>query len=123
VQEAYPSELAYDFRSRFNLNAFEIGSQVSYLEAIHLVAVLLRDTTSWLNAAKADWKYPVSREFMVLASTFDLHMKVNSKQKTPKPYPTPWPDSNTQKLGSKKRQSPTAVKAKLELMNPKESNG
>lgn len=119
--EEHPSELAYDFRSRFGLSVYEIGNGVTWLEAILLVAVLLRDPTSWIQAAVNDWDFPVSREWIVQAHTYDLLHAVNSKNK-PKPYPTPWVPEGTQKLGSKK-QTRSNVLDKLERMNPKESDG
>lgn len=119
ILEAHPAEVAYDFRSRFNLSTEQIGDGVTYLEAIYLVAVLMRDPSSWLQAAESDWDYPVSREWIVLTHTYDLHAAVNSKK--PKPYPKPWPDENTTKIGSK-RQDRNTVEARLEMMNPQEEN-
>lgn len=85
-----------------------------------MVAILLRDPTSWLQAAVAEWEFPVSREWIVAAHSYDLQAAVNSKTK-PKPYPTPWVAEGTQKLGSK-NQSRGNVLDKLERMNPKESD-
>lgn len=65
----------------------------------------------------SEWKYPVSREFIVSAHTFDLLAQINSKKK-PKPYPAPWPDTSTKKIGSGKANS--NVRELLERMNPKE---
>jgi hypothetical protein len=65
----------------------------------------------------SDWKYPVSREWIVAAHTFDLHAQVNSKKK-PKPYPAPWPDTNVKKIGSGKANG-NKVREFLERMNPK----
>ena len=120
--EEHPAELAYDFRTRFNLSFEAIGVELSWMESIYLVSVLLRDPGSWLTAAKSDWNFPVSREWMVLAHSYDLHAAVNSKNK-PKPYPAPWPDANTKRVGSKKPQNRTDVLAKLATMNPKENDG
>lgn len=117
--EAHPAEFAYDFRSRFNLSFEAIGSTVSLLEAVYLVAMLLRDPTSWLQAAHRDWKNPVSQEWMITANTYDLLMKVNSKTK-PKPYPRPWPADNVSTIGSNQRLSRATVLERLESMNPKE---
>lgn len=93
---------------------------VSWLEAVYLVSVLMRDPSSWLCAARAEWQFPVSREWTVLAHVYDLTARINSKQK-PKPYPTPWENGNKQKLGSKKPQNRDAVLNILERMNPKET--
>ena len=81
----------------------------------------MRDTSSWLQAAVSEWTYPVSREWIVSAQTFDLHAAVNSNKKA-KPYPTPWPDATKKKLGSK-NQSRVSVIQGLERMNPKENDG
>lgn len=118
----HPTELAYDFRSRFNLSIFAIGGEVSWLEAAYLVSVLMRDPSSWLQAAVNDWKYPVSQEWIVATHTYDLHATVNSKNK-PKPYPTPWLAEGTSRIGKKKRQLTSDVLDKLDRMNPKENDG
>lgn len=82
----------------------------------------MRDPSSWLNTAVQDWKFPVSREWIVAAHSYDLLHAINSK-KTPKPYPTPWLAENTSRIGSKKRQLTSDVLDKLERMNPKENDG
>lgn len=115
----HPAEFTYDFRSRFNLSPSDIGNTITWLDAVYLVAVLLRDSESWLQVAVNGWKYPVSREWMVSAHSYDLLARVNSKQK-PKPYPTPWPDEGSTRLGSSK-QSRSNVLSMLGRMNPKES--
>ena len=84
------------------------------------MTILLRDPSSWLQAADGEWDYPVSREWIVGTHTYDLHAAVNSKK--PKPYPKPWPDENVNKIGSKKTQDRAAVMARLEHMNPQEEN-
>lgn len=119
LYEAHPAEFAFDFRSRFHISFEQIGVTVSWLEAVYLVAVLLREPTSWLGAARSEWQFPVSREWMVATHTYDLTARVNSKQK-PKPYPTPWENGNKQTLGSRKGQTRESVLNVLERMNPKE---
>lgn len=93
---------------------------VSWLEAVYLVSVLMRDPSSWLCAARSEWEFPASREFMVAAHSYDLTARINSKQK-PKPYPTPWENANKTKIGSRKPQDRKTVLSVLERMNPKES--
>ena len=117
--EEYPAEVAYEFRARFNLSMFDIGSSITWLEAVLLVNVIARDNSSWLYARMNDWKYPVSREWIVAAHTYDLLHAVNSKKK-PKPYPAPWPDPDKKTIGSGKKQSSEVVRNLLERMNPKE---
>jgi hypothetical protein len=98
---------------------FDIGETITYFEAVLLVNVLIRETDSWLQARMNDWSYPVSREWIVAAHTFDLITAVNSKKKA-KPYPAPWPDVNVKKIGSGKKQRSDNVRNLLERMNPKE---
>jgi hypothetical protein len=98
---------------------FDIGGSITWLEAVLLVNVVARDPESWLYARMNDWKYPVSREWIVQAHTYDLLYAVNSKKK-PKPYPAPWPDPNKKTIGSGRKQSSDIVRKLLERMNPKE---
>ena len=118
LAEQHPAELAHDFRARFNLSALEIGHSVTWLEAVYLVAICMRDTSSWLCAAYNGWKYPVSREWIVASHTYDLHARVNSKTK-PKPYPNPFPSNDVVKTG-KTDKTFAEVRAILDRMNPKE---
>ena len=114
----HPAELAYDFRAKFGLSIYDIEQAVSLSEAVMLVAMLLRDPESWLHAVTADWQYPVSREWIVAAHSYELLAAVNSKKK-PKPYPAPWPADGTKRIGRTKK--PIAdVLAQLRRMNPKE---
>jgi len=79
---------------------------------------LLRDPSSWTQAAKNRWTYPVSREWIVGAHTYDLLARVNSKNK-PKAYPNPFPDKETVRVG-KTNLSNEEVKKILARMNPQE---
>lgn len=96
-----------------------MGERISWREAIHLVAVLFRDPSSWLQAAHNGWSYPVSHEWMLMAELFDLTHQVNSKKKI-KPLQRPWPDPNTKRAG-KTNHSRADVLRNLDRMNPKES--
>ena len=109
---------AYDFRNRFGLSIFEIGHSVSLPEAVLLTHILLQDPSSWLTSSRFDWKYPVSREWIVSAHTWDLLAKVNSGKKKPKPYPNPFPDPNSQRVG-RTRMTNEDVKKVLASMNPR----
>ena len=115
----HPAELAYDFRHRFNLGVKDIGHSITWLEAVQLVSVLLRDPSSWTQAARNNWDYPVDRNWIVASHAYDLLAMVNSKKK-PKPYPTPWPDANVNRLRPNKAQNRNQVLEKLRLMNPKD---
>lgn len=117
LSATHTAEFAYDFRSRFNIGLNEIGERITYLEAVYLLSILLRDTSSWVQAAESDWDYPVSREWIVSSHIYDLLAAVNSKKK-PKPYPTPWLADGAQRMGNKK-QSRKSVIERLRMMNPK----
>lgn len=115
----HTSEIAYDFRTQFNLSIFDAGDKYTWLEAVHLVAILLRDMGSWTHASVVEWEYPVSREWIVSAHTYDLLAAVNTKKK-PKPYPAPWPEAGLNKIGGKIKQDRKTVIERLRQMNPKE---
>jgi hypothetical protein len=115
------AEFTYDFRQRFNLSLYDIGSLITWREAALLTSILLRDPSSWTQAAINGWQYPVSQEWIMARHTYDLIAQANFKK--PKPFPTPWPDPDKKKLGSSKPQSRADVLAKLARMNPKETDG
>jgi hypothetical protein len=115
-RENHPGALAYDFRTRFNLSAFEIGDTVSWLEAAYLISQLLQDPSSRLQAAVNKWKYPVTQEWIALIHIFDLLAMANSKKK-PKPHPTPWGDANRNKIGGGNLTRQQVIQ-QLERMNP-----
>ena len=119
LRDSYTQELVFDFRTQFNLSAFEFGKSVSWLEAIYLVSSLMTSPSSRLQAAMNDWKHPVSYEWILLSHIFDLTAMTNSKKK-PKPYPTPWPDPGVNRLKPRKAQNRDDVLKQLRRMNPKE---
>lgn len=119
--EEHPAELAYEMRARFGLSINDIGFSLTFRECLLLVNVLLRDPSSWLQAARHGWEYPVTREWIVASHTYDLLAAVNSgKGKKPKPYPTPFPNRNVTRVGKTDR-SVDEVRAILDWMNPKET--
>lgn len=118
--EEHPAELAYDLRSMCGVSIDDIGVRVSYREAVLLVAVITRNPESWLQAARAGWSYPVSREWIVGSHTYDLLAMANSgKGKKPKPYPNPFPNKDVVRTGKTTR-TPEEVRKILNWMNPKE---
>ncbi len=119
LAESHPSEIRADFRSHYNISWDDVGSTVSWLEALHLVNMLIRDPSSWVQAAKSGWKYPVSQEWMLLAELFDLTHQINSKNKV-KPLVRPWPDPNAKRIG-KAEMSRAEILRNLDRMNKKES--
>jgi hypothetical protein len=76
-----------------------VGRTIRYDETVYLISMLMRDPTSWTQASVSKWSHPVSYEWTVLASTYDLLAQVNSKRK-PKPYPRPWPKGNQTRKGT-----------------------
>jgi hypothetical protein len=115
--EEHPSEFAYDFRHRFNIGLDDIGTTVPLREAILLVQVLLRDPSSWLQAAVNEWKHPASMEWVMLVQQFDAFVMANSKNK-PKPTPMPW---QAPIRSGKPAVSEEKVRAILDAMRPKEN--
>lgn len=62
---------------------------MSWHEAFLLVTILMKDTSSWLQAAYNEWTHPVTPEWIMLVQQFDAFAMVNSKNK-PKPTKMPW---------------------------------
>ena len=102
--EDHKAAFVYDFRQRFGLGLNDLGTTVPWVEVVYLVAVLLRDPSSWLQVSKNGWHHPVSFEWATQAATYDLLAQVNSKRK-PKPYPRPWPTKNGNRVGTPRRDS------------------
>jgi hypothetical protein len=85
------------------------------------VSILVRDPSSWVQAAWSGWQYPVSREWIVSAHLWDLTARLNSgKGRKPKPYPNPFPNTDTVRTG-KTNKTTAEVKRLLAKMNPRES--
>jgi len=118
LAESHPAEIRADFRTQYNCSFDDVGGSITWIEAIYLVSVLMRNPQSWLQAAHNGWKYPVDHNWMVTAELFDLTLRANSKNK-PKPMPRPWPDQNSERVG-KPVHSRDAILRNLERMNPKE---
>ena len=81
--------------------------------------MLMKDPTSWLAAAKSNWNYPVSREWIVTQDLYNMTLAINSKKK-PKPYPTPWKENKGKRVGKTSGRSQQEILKRLEKMNPKE---
>lgn len=92
--EKFEAELVFDLR-KLNIDP----ATVSFEELELLVKILLRDPTSWLQAAVNGWKFPVSHEWILMANQYDMNAQINSKRK-PKPMPRPWPSGNETKVGT-----------------------
>lgn len=64
-----------------------------------LLRVATREPSSVLFAATHGWDFPVSREWIQTADFIDAFYAANSNGRRPKPYPRPWQDKNTTRLG------------------------
>lgn len=81
-----------------------------------LAAVVLRDPTSWLQAAYNEWKHPASMEWVLLVQQLDAYLAVNSKNH--KPTLMPWQAPIT---SGKPAVSESRVREILDAMRPKEN--
>jgi hypothetical protein len=82
--------------------------------------MLLRDHSNWTTAVTNDWKFPVSREWLVLSHIYDLTAAINSgKGSKPKPYPNPFNEAKT-KSGKTDLSREEAIGV-LQRMNPREN--
>lgn len=92
----------------------DVPTRVHWVEAAHLIAVLLRDPASWLQAAMNGWKHPVSREWMVLAEQVDLTLRLNAKKGArPRPLARPWDGA---RKPSAKKLAQEEIRARLRRM-------
>lgn len=105
VVKDHEAELIYDLR-KLGINPAEVDLD----ELILLVDVLLRDPTSWIHAAVAGWKHPISYEWTVLVALYDLFAQVHSGKKRPKPYPRPWKDPNVKSRGKARKDARDILK-------------
>ena len=108
ILEDYKHAFTYDFRSRFGLGLSDLGDTVPWSEVISLVAILMSDPTSWLQAAKHKWSHPITYEWTLAAATYDLLATVNSKRK-PKAWPRPWANSTKTQTARKIRSDAKSV--------------
>lgn len=106
--EDYKPAFLYDFRARFHVGLADIGTTVPWDEVVYLVAVLLRDPSSWLQTARNEWSHPIDYNWTINAATYDLLAQVHSKRK-PKPWPTPWKNPDTRHIGRKVRRDARAI--------------
>ncbi|OII10530.1 hypothetical protein BIU97_10405 [Curtobacterium sp. MCBA15_009] len=66
-----------------------------------LLRVATREPSSVLYAARAGWDFPVSRQWIATTDFIDAFYAANHSKGSPrpKPYPRPWRDANTDRLG------------------------
>jgi hypothetical protein len=77
------------------------------------------DSTSWLQAAVNEWKFPASPEWIMLTQQFDAFVAANSKNR-PKPTQMPW---QAPKIMGRPKLPEHQVRAILDAMRPKETDG
>jgi hypothetical protein len=96
-----------------------VGTNITYREASLLVQILFQDSSSWLQAAVNEWKFPASPEWIMLVQNFDAFVAANSKTR-PKRTPMPW---EYPKVMGKPTISQHEVRKILDAMRPKETDG
>lgn len=117
--EEHPDAAAYDWRHRFHMPLSEIGRGMAWGEACSLARQLLRDPTSHLFAAAAEWKHPWSHEARMIADLYDLTVGVNTKKgKKPKPYPRPWKDKPKGVTSAKPKATQAQIRAAIAARAP-----
>lgn len=58
-------------RERYGVSLWDVGGAVSWQEGLALTRAALRDTSTALGAAEADWSYPATQvELLQMAGTF-----------------------------------------------------
>jgi len=81
---------------KLNINPAEVSVEELFL----IVPMLLKDTTSWLQAAVNEWAYPVSRDWLVQVAQYDMNAQLNTRKgRKPQLYKKPWPEPNQNKFG------------------------
>lgn len=112
--EEHTSAIAYDFRTRFHVSYMDVGtSRMPYREALHLVEVLTKDPSSWLQAGVSGWAHPASREWFLSADLYDLE-RAKAPGRRAKPYARPNDVSQTRIGGTRKvRRTPEEYRAWL----------
>jgi hypothetical protein len=93
-------ELTSDFRQFYGISLTNIPQTVSYKEAILLIYSLETKTESLYFAKKNKWKYPASKEYLILADLIDVLIASNSSKKNIKPYPRPFKTGNKNVSGT-----------------------
>lgn len=114
--ERYPEELTFDWMTRVGIPLTGLtDGRIGWMEGYLLTRALMRDPSSRVQAAAAGWKYPMTRESMILADLYDALVAVNTDKKHKSrivPYARPWPDQNRRKSAPPKA-SQKAVRAAL----------
>ncbi|WIE65957.1 hypothetical protein DEI99_005305 [Curtobacterium sp. MCLR17_036] len=110
-------QLGYDVDDIGDDGTDELSAEaVDHVKVDRLLRVATRHPSSALYAAQHGWDFPVSREWIAAADVFDalnvLIAVTAQSRRQPKPYPRPWRDNNTSRLG-KTTLSPAAAREVL----------
>lgn len=86
---------------KLGINPDDIGEAIDHVVVDRLLRVATREPSSWLYAVMHGWDYPVTRDWILAADQFDAFAASNWTKGSPrpKPYPRPWKDQNTSRLG------------------------
>ncbi len=105
LAESYPDELVWELH-QLRIDIDDIGGDdtpdrkaVDHVLVDRLLRVATREPSSVLFAATHGWDFPVTREWIQTADHIDAFYAANSNGRRPKPYPRPWQDNNTSRLG------------------------
>lgn len=82
-------------------------------ELWNLLHALLSNPESRFHAAIAGWKHPLSFEGMGALDLYDLLYQSFRRRGRFKPYPRPWPDKSTKRLGGSNQRRSIAEVRKL----------
>lgn len=87
--EDHRAAVEYDFRARFHVGWCDVGVSMSWGEAIRLLGLLRKDTSSQFAASMEGWEFPASREMLATLDLYDLqhYSKADPKRGKPKPHP------------------------------------
>lgn len=87
--------LSADFRTLYSVSLHEVRGAELWL----LIRALVSNPVSLFHAQIAGWKHPISFEGMAQLDLYDLLYQSWKRRGRFKPYPRPWPDKATKKLG------------------------
>lgn len=102
-------ELVADFRAIYSVGAWDVRPR----EFVPLVRALLSNPSSSFHAAVAGWMRPLSYEGVAALDLYDLLYQSFPRRGRFKPYPRPWPDKSTKRLGGSNQRRSIAEVRKL----------
>lgn len=90
---------------------------MAWHETWDLTQELVKDPTSRVAAAVAEWSHPITHESMVLRDLYDLLAIVNSGRTKPRPYPRPWDNRRNRTKSSLPRERIREILVQRRAMN------